>query len=274
MRQRESVEVWYEFWDRRKEDYLRENFRPWNRLVWEVGLEYWTKRAGLAKGKRTLECGCGSAEVSRHLAKNGYDATMLDISRDGLKIAEMKFAQYGLKGTFVMGNVKKIGFADNSFDIVMSFGILEHFEDVRPVIKEMVRVLKPGGVFLADIIPRKFSCQDLANIEIFIALFLKRLFTFCFKNIIKESCPSTTFYENCIPKKEYKKIMEESGLCRVKITGTRPFPPLALPRCIEKVYVWILRRLRPFWDWFDECESGFTDFWGLGWYSFGVKKDE
>lgn len=272
MKPRESVGVWHEFWDRRKQDYLSEKFRPWNRLVWEVGLKYWEDRAILAKGKITLECGCGSAEVSRHLAKKGYKTMMLDISREALEIAKTKFDQYDIEGTFVMGNVKKIAFADNSFDVVMSFGILEHFEDVEPVISEMVRVLKPGGVFLADIIPNKFTGQKLANVEIFVALFLKRLFTLRLKNIIKESCVTTPFYENSVPKKEYKRIMQEKGLEKVKITGTRPFPFLALPLCLEKTYVQVLRSLMWFWKWFDESELKFTDIWGLGWYVFGIKK--
>ena len=113
---------------------------------------------------KMLEVGCGSAFVSLFFAKRGYETHCLDINKFILKISEKNFKAEGIKGKFIAGNAEKLPFPDNQFDIVTSFGLLEHFENPQTAISEMVRVLKPGGLFFADIVPDRFSCQTIGNV--------------------------------------------------------------------------------------------------------------
>ncbi len=79
-----------------------------------------------ASGKRSLECGCGLATVSMLLAD---------------------------RGTLLLGDINAIPSPDSTYDLVHSYGVLEHFAEIEKPMEEMLRVLKPGGVFFADIVP-------------------------------------------------------------------------------------------------------------------------
>jgi len=136
-----------------------------------------------AEGK-VLEVGCGSARLSAFLAKRGYKITGLDYSKSALEVAQRNFVGMGLPSQligsdnekklgddekedghrFVPGDATKLPFSDNCFDIVLSTGLLEHFEDPSIVVKEMARVLVPGGVFYSDVVPKKFSMFRISSL--------------------------------------------------------------------------------------------------------------
>ena len=110
-----------------------------------------------------LEVGCGSGTIGATLAGAGYNAILLDYSMSAIDLATRSF--HGLPGRerkhYVMGNAFSLPIRDGSVDVVVSGGLLEHFEDPAPVVNEMARVLKPGGLFYADIWPQRFSLLRL-----------------------------------------------------------------------------------------------------------------
>ena len=219
-----------------------------------------------------LECGAGSAQVSLYMAKQGYDCTMLDYSNDGLALGEENFKKTGIKGTFILGDVEKMRFEDSTFDIVYSGGLIEHFKDVRPIFKEMVRILKPGGLFAADIIPKRFSCMSLTYFLNFLVKFLSRILKLQFRGSIRESQRNFPFYENSIPLKEYERIAKEAGLEDVVATGAGLFPPLPLPRNLHQGYARLMEKMVPLWKIFDHSNSRITEIWGSKYAVYGVKR--
>jgi SAM-dependent methyltransferase len=58
------------------------------------------------------------------------------------------------------GDLTSLPFADGFFDLVFSQGVLEHFSDPGPAMKEQVRVLRPGGALVVDV-PQKFNVYTL-----------------------------------------------------------------------------------------------------------------
>ena len=62
-----------------------------------------------------------------------------------------------MRSTWVRADCYRLPFSDGCYDLVASTGLLEHFEDPSMILAEMLRVLRPGGVFYSDIVPRKFS---------------------------------------------------------------------------------------------------------------------
>lgn len=102
-----------------------------------------------------LEVGCGRGTISSYFASAGYDCTLLDYSAEALDLARAIFKNAGLRAKFVRGDANKLLFKDGSFDVVVSIGLLEHFENVERPLREQWRVLKPGGTCLAYIVPER-----------------------------------------------------------------------------------------------------------------------
>ena len=267
-----QIEQWTKFWQSKQTSSLYGKLNTWENFIWERGLIFFARLARLAPGKKVLECGCGKGGYSLYLNQHSYNTILVDNSWQALNLAKSYFHINGCKAYFVLCDVGKLAFKENAFDIVMSYGLLEHFRDIRTPIREMIRVLRPKGLFMSDIVTKKFSAQTLANIGRFSARFFKRIFTLRLNNIFKESLVRFPIYVNSFSKMTYKKIMSEEGLKDVTVTGTRPFPYLALPYILDKAYAEFMREMLWLWDWFDNSRSLFTDIWGLGWYSWGFKK--
>ncbi|PAE24384.1 MULTISPECIES: demethylmenaquinone methyltransferase [Bacillaceae] len=108
------------------------------------------KKMNVQKGAKALDVCCGTADWSIALAEavgeNGK-VTGLDFSKNMLKIGEEKIKERKLKQVeLVHGNAMELPFADNSFDYVtIGFG-LRNVPDYLQVLKEMNRVVKPGGL--------------------------------------------------------------------------------------------------------------------------------
>ncbi len=90
-----------------------------------------------------LDFGCGSGLFVEELTAEGYQAHGLDISEEAVKFGILQ----GRKNLGVL-DAHKINFPDNTFDAVFGMAVLEHLEDERWALKEIERVLKPGGVFI------------------------------------------------------------------------------------------------------------------------------
>lgn len=222
---------------------------------------------------KTLEVGCGTAFDSLYLAKRGYQVTCLDINENILKVAEENFKKEGEKGEFVAGDAEKLPFPTGHFDIIMSFGLLEHFENPEKAISEMVRVLKPEGVFFADIVPDRFSVQSFGNLFNALASFLYWLVHRKPKEGIKKASRNfrPLYTENSISWQDYKKMIKKVGVKNVQVRGNRPFPRLTLPRTLDYLYAQILRPTIPLWKAFDKWNNPIPKVWGAGLWFWGEK---
>jgi len=179
---------WDDFWTREASagPALEGDGETWHDLVWKVALEFWhdlfEKRA---PGRKMLECGCGSARVSRYMARRGYRCTLLDYSERALAAGREAFEALSMEGEFVIGDINHLCFPDGRFDIVFSGGVLEFFDDIQNPIGEMARVLKPGGVFAANMVPRKVSIQTMADLERTMAYSCRALFQGRFRDVFR-----------------------------------------------------------------------------------------
>jgi SAM-dependent methyltransferase len=103
--------------------------------------------------QKLLELGCGNSVFLSYFHKEfGYDVYGLDYSELGCKQTERVLARDNVKGTIVQGDIfnppsELIG----QFDVVCSFGVLEHFEDSTSTIKAFSRFLKPGGTLITTV---------------------------------------------------------------------------------------------------------------------------
>jgi SAM-dependent methyltransferase len=104
-------------------------------------------------GKRVLEVGCGRGSLSSYFSEAGYNCTLLDLSPDVIEIAKEIFSKNDLSARFMVGDAYDLDLNECSFDLVFSIGVFEHFEDIVTPIKEQIRILDKGGLFIAYIVP-------------------------------------------------------------------------------------------------------------------------
>lgn len=161
---------------------------------------------------KVLECGCGGARNSVYLAKNGFDVTCSDFSPEAIRLAKANFATSDVSGTFLLDDLMDSKIQENSFDCVMSFGLLHHFDNLHPITDNLTKILKPGGIHIHLVIPKKFSTQSISQVIWFPYNFLhyaikKR----DFNNIIKKSWRDFPHFENSFTPAEYKKAFENAG---------------------------------------------------------------
>src|SRR5437660_2986663 len=98
-----------------------------------------------ARGLRVLEIGCGLGTDGVRFAKAGADYTGVDLTDAAIELARKRFELSGLRGELRVSDAENLDFADNSFDLVYSHGVLHHTPDTQAAVKEIHRVLKPGG---------------------------------------------------------------------------------------------------------------------------------
>ena len=105
------------------------------------------------KDKTVLDMGCGTGEYALWYASNGAkEVTGVDLSEGSLALANQKKNESAIDNvTFHRMNVLELDFPDNSFDYVYSVGVLHHTGDPETGLKEMCRVVKPGGVIVISL---------------------------------------------------------------------------------------------------------------------------
>jgi len=118
------------------------------------------------KGLRVLEIGCGLGTDGAQFAQAGADYTGVDLTNAAVELAQKRFELFDLRGTFQTADAEKLDFADNSFDLVYSHGVLHHTPDTAGAIREVHRVLKPGGRAIVMLYHR-----DSYNYRVNISLF-------------------------------------------------------------------------------------------------------
>jgi SAM-dependent methyltransferase len=99
-----------------------------------------------AAGRDVLEIGCGNGVDGLMFARHGARYTGVDLTAEAVDATRRHFKVEGMPGVFRQENCLQLGFPEASFDIVYSFGVLHHTPDPARAIREVYRVLKPGGV--------------------------------------------------------------------------------------------------------------------------------
>src|SRR6266550_2087727 len=101
---------------------------------------------GPVGGLRVLEVGCGAAMCSRWLASQGARPVGFDLSSGMLRHARVLDASTGLSVPLVQADAQYLPFADSSFDLAFTaFGAVPFVADSGRVMREVARILRPGG---------------------------------------------------------------------------------------------------------------------------------
>lgn len=97
-------------------------------------------------GKKVLEIGPGSGSDFIRWARNGAILYGRDLTEASVSLCLERLKLEGLEADVRTGDAEHLGFPDNHFDIVYSYGVVHHTPDTQKAIEEIYRVLKPGGI--------------------------------------------------------------------------------------------------------------------------------
>lgn len=112
-----------------------------------------TRTLGLPSGSRILDVGCGSGWLSEYLARLGYDVTGIDISPDLIEMASERLRRVPypvdhetpLRYRFQTHDIEKGPLPGETFDAVICYDTLHHFEDEHATLRHLAKMLAHGG---------------------------------------------------------------------------------------------------------------------------------
>lgn len=141
------------------------------------------------RGKRFLEIGCGVGIDLIRFARGGAIVTGVDLAPQSIRLAQKNFELHGLPANLQVMNGEALEFDDNQFDVVYAHGVLQYTASAARMVKEMHRVLRPGGEAMAMVYNRiswlnalsKFMKVDLEHED---APVLKKYSIAEFKNLL------------------------------------------------------------------------------------------
>jgi len=103
--------------------------------------------------RRVLDLGCGNGRHAIYFAREGFEASGIDISATAVEWAKDWSRREGLEIDFRVGDITQLPYQDQSFDVIVSHGVLDHIrmEDAKRAVSEAARIIRPGGLFYLDL---------------------------------------------------------------------------------------------------------------------------
>lgn len=151
-----TEQIWDQVWRTAASGHVITRLRlTYNRMLGKLVLRH------LSSEGRSLELGCGTAQLSLMIAPYIQEAVGLDISSEGLAIAIRERDRIGItNATFVKADVHHVPFI-HEFDVVWSAGLIEHFFDRDiDIVHQHIKALRMGGVAVMSV-PYAYSLHRL-----------------------------------------------------------------------------------------------------------------
>jgi SAM-dependent methyltransferase len=158
------------------------------------------------QSKKLLEIGCGVGLDLARFALGGAVVTGVDLAEVSINLAKKNFGFNGTTGDLRVMNGEHLEFADETFDVAYAHGVLQYTANIRTMIEEIRRILKPGGEailmvynryswlnFMSKLFGVKLEHEDAPVLNTFsIPQFRKILSGFSHVEIIPERFPVPT----------------------------------------------------------------------------------
>lgn len=170
--------------------------------------EYMLKEGDLSPESRLLELGCGNGKAAIWIAgQKDAEVVGIDLSSTHISNCETKAKQnLSLKLSFQKASILDLPFPDESFTHAWSQGTLLHIEERGLALKEISRILKPGGIFVFDdLVSPKLEISESTRKYIYERLFINNLFT---PESYRDNLISTGF--NVLEAKDLSQHMQKS----------------------------------------------------------------
>jgi len=161
-----------------------------------------------------IEIGCGRGTMGLYLSLyQKLKVICCDSEQSAIDLAKGNFVHFNATADFLLADAGKLPLKDNSLDVSVTIGLLEHLENYDAVLSEQFRILKPGGTIIYLNIPKKFSIQKLNNVY-------RKFFGFLFPNYPLKP----DYFRNTDKPEQYADRAREAGFTDVYTININPFP--------------------------------------------------
>ncbi|MDX2217088.1 MAG: bifunctional 2-polyprenyl-6-hydroxyphenol methylase/3-demethylubiquinol 3-O-methyltransferase UbiG [Oculatellaceae cyanobacterium bins.114] len=161
------------------------------------------------QGLKVLDIGCGGGYSCEFLAHRGAIASGIDQSKACIIAAQAHANANQLVIDYQHGCAESLPYGDRSFDVVVCVDVLEHVVDVWQTLREIYRVLKPGGIFCFDTLNRTFKSK-------FIMIWL-------LEELLQEIPRGIHDWDKFIQPEELTEWMQAIGFSKIEIKGFNIF---------------------------------------------------
>jgi ubiquinone/menaquinone biosynthesis C-methylase UbiE len=236
----------YHFWRAEPENQIQFAFQNHWRVFQQV--------MGDVRAGRALEVGCGRGSMGAFFADSGFDTHLLDTSEPVLHLAQQNFTADYLHSSPICGDALSLPYADSSFDVVVSIGLLEHFSDISQPLREQLRILRSGGIFLGYVVPeRAISVQTLAipvNLLLRLAYMIYQIVRG--RTVQNGASIKKPLFRNSFAGRDYLAILQENGVQEMGSFGMFPvplishsykFPFSCMAPPLERGVVWLWKQI-------------------------------
>jgi 2-polyprenyl-3-methyl-5-hydroxy-6-metoxy-1,4-benzoquinol methylase len=123
--------------------------RWYTQLALQEGISKYTFAGQFVKDKSVLEAGCENGYGASYLMSKGANKVVAgDIAKEAIEYAKAHYQKDGLH--FLVLDAQQLPFLDTSFDVIVSFEVIEHLQKYEDFLNECQRLLKDGGTFVCS----------------------------------------------------------------------------------------------------------------------------
>jgi SAM-dependent methyltransferase len=189
---------------------------------------------GLPLGSRVLEIGCGAGSAAVALAQRGHVIHALDRVPTMIELTRRLAIEAGVGDRVVasLGDVHHLGFADGTFDLVLALGVTPWLDALEEPLREVRRVLRPGGHLIVSA-DNRWRLNAILDPRWFPALAPLRARARGALNRVRRRPPTAGVRMYAVT--EFDRLLEASGLCKLhgRTLGFGPFSLFNLPLVSE-----------------------------------------
>lgn len=199
------------------------------------------------KNLKLLEIGAGRGTSSIYLSKNlSLNPTLTDYSENAREIGINNLKKYDVNAQYLVADLFDLPFDPESFEIVLSVGVMEHIENLEKGFAEMYKLLRNGGLLISLNVPEKVkSIQSKFNLlnKIFSKLYREHRKIWLDK---KSQSKTADVYRSKMTAEEFCNVVESIGFKNTYVIELNPFPTIAplsqrSEKKLVKLYIFILK---------------------------------
>lgn len=97
------------------------------------------------RGQNVLEIGVGLGADHQRFVEAGAQTHGIDLTPRAIEMCRSRLDAFGLRSELRVGDAENLPYGDQTFDLVWSWGVIHHSPDTPAAVREIFRVLKPGG---------------------------------------------------------------------------------------------------------------------------------